>query len=102
MVLHAECGKRAMLETFNGIVVEVDVRDVHIVQIEAFGIHREAVVLRRDFHLLPLDVQHRMISAVMPELQLVCPASEGESENLVSEANAEHRLLAEKMSNVAD
>ena len=83
-----------MLKSFNRVVVQVDVSHFDVVQIEALRIHGEAVILRRDLDLLALDVQNRMIAAVMSELQLVSPAAQRESENLMPEANPEHRLLS--------
>src|ERR1051326_4356757 len=69
MVLNAEGRHGAVLETFASVVVQVDMGDVHIVQIQTFRIDRETVILRRDLHLLALDIQYWMISAVMSELQ---------------------------------
>ena len=54
-----------MLKTFNGVVVQVDMRQLNIVRIEAVGIHREAMILCRDLDLIAIDVKYGMVSAVM-------------------------------------
>ena len=73
-----------MLQTFNGVVVQVLVRNIDVVQIETLRVHGETVVLRRDLHLLARDVQDRVISAMMPELQLVSSAAESEPHDLMA------------------
>ncbi len=75
MVLDAERGNGTVLEAFHRVVVQIEVRDFHFVQIEAFRVHGETVILRRNLHLVPFDVQDRMIPAVVSEFQLVCPAA---------------------------
>ena len=54
-------------------------------------IHREAVVLAGDEHLAAVEVLHRMVGAVMAELHLHGLRAAGEAEDLVAEADAEHR-----------
>ena len=55
------------------------------------------MILRRDFHLVEIGVQHRLISAVMSELQLEGFAAKRESHDLMTEADSEDRLLAEQI-----
>ena len=83
-----------MLEAFDRVVVQVDVRNVHIIKIQAFRIHRETVILGCDLDLLAFKVQNGMIPSVMSEFQLECPAAERESHNLVAKTNSEDRLLS--------
>ena len=72
-----------MLNAFDRVVVQVECVISMSFEIQAVRIHGEAVILRRDLDLIALDVQNRMISAVMSELQLVRPAAQSESQNLV-------------------
>src|SRR5436853_2090065 len=72
MILNAECRNGTMLETLDGVVVQVKMRHFDVVDIETLRIHGESVILRRDLDLIPIDIEHRMISAVMPELELEC------------------------------
>ncbi len=55
MILHAESRQRTMRHAFDRLVVQIDVRDVDVVEIQAVGIHREAVILRRDLDLVALE-----------------------------------------------
>src|SRR5262249_18542712 len=70
MVLDAERRNGTMLETFHSVVVQIDVRDSDIVHIETLGIHSEPMILCRDLDLIAIDVEHRMVSTVMSELEL--------------------------------
>src|SRR5437867_1863942 len=95
MVLNAEDRQRAVLHSLNGVVVEIHVSDADIVRVQAFGIDGETVVLRRNLNLVALDIQDRMIAAMMAELQFVGSAAKGQPKNLMSKANSENRLLPE-------
>ena len=54
-------------------------------------VHREAVVLARDQHAPAVDIEHRVIRAVMTELHLHRLRAAREAEQLVAEADAEDR-----------
>ena len=69
---------------------------------QRIGIDREAVIVRGDFDLAGELVQHRMIRAAMAELQLVGLAAEREAEDLMAEADAEDRRLADQLADVVD
>ena len=71
MILNTESRQGTMLQTFNSVVVQVDVCDFHIIQIQALRVHCKTVILSCNLHLLALKIQNRMITAVMPKLQLV-------------------------------
>ena len=81
-----------MLQSFDCVVVQVDVRDLHVVQIQALRIHGESMILCGNFDLLPLHIQNRMITTMMSEFQLVRSASKSEAEDLMPETNPEYRL----------
>src|SRR3989454_2819536 len=102
MVLNAESRNRTVLQPLARVVVQVQVGNIDVVQIQRFRIYRETVILRGDLDLLPLDVQHRMVSAVVTELELVCPASKREAKNLVSQADSEKRLPAQQVPDIPD
>ncbi len=71
VVLHAEDRVVAVAETFQRLVVQVDVGDLDLVEVERIRIHREAVIVGGDLHLLGDLVAHRMVGAAVAELQLV-------------------------------
>ena len=52
MILHAEDRLAAVAEAFQRLVVQIDVREFDFVRVERIGIHREAVIVRRDLHFL--------------------------------------------------
>src|SRR4029077_478155 len=53
-------------------------------------VHREAVVLTRYQYAAGVDLQHRMIGAVMPEFHFHGLGAARQSEQLMTQANAEH------------
>ncbi len=58
-------------------------------------LHREAVVLAGDLDASGEVVAHRMVDAPVSELELVRGESDGQGHELVAEADAEHRQLAQ-------
>lgn len=70
--------KASMTEPFDGVVVQVDVRDLAVAW-KRIGIDREAMILRCDFDPPGRQVLHRLISAVMTERELVSPATKCKS-----------------------
>ena len=71
-------------------VEERHVRHAHVGR-QRRGIDGEAVILARDQHLSGVAVEHRMIRAVMSEFHLERAATRREAQQLVTEADAEHR-----------
>ena len=57
-------------------------------------IHGEAVVLAGDHHAAGVEILHRMVGAVVAELHLHGLRAGGEAQQLVAEADAEHRHAA--------
>src|SRR5262249_7436262 len=100
VILHAEKRQRAVAQAFERVVVQIDVGQLDIALLERIGIDSEVVVVRGDLNLAALKAFHRMIAAVVPELQLVCPATECETDELMSQTNAEDRSLAHEATNV--
>src|SRR3972149_2600252 len=101
VVLHAEGGHFEMVEAFDRVVVEAAVSDLQAAGQRIF-LDREAVVLRRDLDRLGVKVLHGVIGAAVAELEFerLCPA--GQPEQLVAEADAKDRLLAQERANRAD
>src|SRR5213595_2082193 len=89
VILHAEEWQRFVAQAFERLVVQVHVGERDFARLERIRIDSETVVLRRDFHLLRFQIQHRMVPAVVAELQLVGAAAEREADDLVAEADAE-------------
>ena len=59
-----------MAQAFIGVIVQIQVRDFDVARGQRIRIHAESVILRGDFHLPGQQILHRMIRAVMAELQL--------------------------------
>ena len=101
MMLDRKNGQINMLHALFGPVIEVPVGKAHL-PVEAFYIDAIIMVLRSNLHTACYKVLHRMVSSVMAELEFVGPASHGESQYLVSEADTENRLLAYKFPGILD
>ena len=65
-------------------------------------VDREAVVLRGDFDRARFEILHRLIRAAMAELELERLRAAGQAEQLVAQADAEDRLLAQQAADRAD
>src|SRR5437879_8503701 len=102
MVLNAERRKGAVLEAFDGVVVQIDVNNLDFVGVETFRIDSETVILRRNFHLFALNVEDGMISAMMPEFQFERRPAECKPHNLVAQADSENGLLRKQSADILD
>src|SRR5438132_6613649 len=101
MVLDAERANRRRGEPFARSVVQVDVRR-HRACGQRSEVDAEAVVLRRDLDAPGRQVFHRLVRAAVPELELVRLSAERLREQLMPEADAEDRLLVEKLAKSFD
>ena len=90
MVLHAENRLGTMAQSFDGLVVEVDAVDFDFGR-KCRGINGKTVVLGGDLDAAGFQILHRLIGPAMAELELESAAAECLAEDLVAEANAEHR-----------
>src|SRR5712692_8711465 len=63
MVLHRDQRLAAMAKTFQRLIVEIDVRELHVVLAERIRIDGEAVILRSDLHASAAEVLDRMVAA---------------------------------------
>ena len=82
MILHAEHRFLLVGKTLHGLVIQVNVGHFHAAGIQRRGIQREVMILRGDFNRTGSQVLHRMIAAMMPELQPVCLAAAGQPEEI--------------------
>ena len=64
--------------------------------------HHEAVVLRGDLDPPGGEVLNRLINSVMSELELGCPAPDGQTQELVSQTDAEDGLPAQERADGLD
>ena len=90
VVLHAVELLIRVCEARHGVVVEVYVGDPAALG-QAVPLNREAMVLAGDLHLARVLVAHRVVAATVTELQLEGARPHRQSEDLVSQADAEHR-----------
>ena len=70
VVLHAEQRQRLVAQAFERLVVQVNVGQLHFVPVDRVRVDGEVVIVRHDFHLAGEIVAHRMVAAVVPELEL--------------------------------
>ena len=76
VILHAEQRQVPVAQAFQGLIVQIDVRQFDFALRQRIRIDREVMVVRRDLDLPGLQLLHRMIPAVVPKLQLeVLPPS---------------------------
>ena len=59
-----------------------------------FGVHRETVILRRDFDPAGFQILHRLVAAAMAEFQFESLPAERLTENLVPKTNPKNRNAA--------
>src|SRR5437899_9669954 len=88
MVLDGKRRQLAMTQSLARAVVEIDMGRHPARTLHRFRFHREAVILRGDLHLAGHEILYRMVRAVMPEGQLVRPATRSEAEDLVAQTDA--------------
>ena len=60
------------------------------------------MVLRGDLDPACFAVEHRLIGAAVAELEFERLATQGQAEELMAQANAEHRFLADQLANGLD
>ena len=71
VILHAEDRQCRVAETFDGVVVEIHVRDDAPFCFQRFLIDGEAVVLAGDLDPAGVEIFDRLVAAAMAEFQLV-------------------------------
>src|SRR6266404_5068872 len=90
MILHAENRPAPVPHPLHRPVVQIHPVHAHLRR-QRIRVHREPVVLRRDFHPARRQVLHRLVRAAMPELQFERFAAERLAQYLVPQADPENR-----------
>ena len=75
VVLHGENRQLLVTQTFDRVVVEVYMRDLHLGGIERIKVDTETVILRGDLDLAGRKVLDRLVGSAMAELEFVRAAS---------------------------
>src|SRR5262249_51052375 len=91
VILHREDRFALHAQSLVAAVEQRDMRHLDVLR-QALGDDAEAMVLAGDLDLARLDVLHRVIGTPMPDRHLLRAAAERQSQELVSEANAEDRF----------
>ncbi|VTR69587.1 putative thioesterase [Desulfosarcina cetonica] len=97
MVLDGKGRQPAVPDAFHGVVVQVDVGHLHGIPPQALHIDGKAVILGGDLHPAGIQVLDRLVGPAMAELELVSTPAQGQTENLVAQADAENGQPAEQL-----
>ena len=95
MVLHRERRPVGAGDPLVGAVEQRHMRHLRVRR-QRVRIHRETMVLAGDLHLPGRQILHRLVGAAMAALQLVCLRTQRQGQQLMAEADAEHRHAAIK------
>ena len=96
MILHAEKRIFLVLQPFQRLVIQIDVRDLDLSFRKRVDIHHKVMVLGGDLNLPGLKVHDRLVIAMMPELEFRGFPSERLPDHLMPEADPEHRNLPDQ------
>jgi len=69
-----------MPQSFKGVVIQVDMRQVYLALLQRIRIDGEVMVVCGDLDLAVVRLLYRMIAAMVAELQLVTPAAKRETD----------------------
>jgi len=97
VVLHREGLEFGMAQALQGVVVQVDVGDLYRRVGDGVQVHGKAVILGSDLHPAVEKIFHRLVAPPVAELELKGAPAQGQSQELVTQADAEHRLLAQAL-----
>ena len=98
MVLHAERRYLFVAQAGDGVVVQIAVRDLEAGR-KRFFFDGKTVILGGDLDPSRQHIQYRLIRAAMTKLELKCLSAAGQSEQLMTEADAKDRNLAQNAAN---
>ena len=82
------------------MVIQIHMRNFHFARRQRFRVHAKSMVLRRNLHLLRQQILHRVIRAVMPELQLERLPAQRQTAQLMPQANSENRHAPHQFPNI--
>ena len=85
-----------MPEAFQRVVVQIDVGLDDLRFLQRIRVDSKIVIVRRDLDFRGLKLFDRMIASMMAVFQLVGPAAQGQSNELVPKADAENRDPAQQ------
>ncbi len=97
MKLYRDQRKVAVAESFNGAIIETDVRQFEIGLVQGVGLHHEAVILTGDQDSTCVEDPHRMIGTPMSKRQFSRRGTTGQRENLMASANPAKRHLPQQL-----
>ena len=83
-------------------IIQMDPRDDAPRRLQRLPIDREPVILARDRHATGLRIQHRLVRAAMPERELIGLRPDRLRQQLVPEADPEHRNLRPEIEHAPD
>ena len=96
MVLHREYRQIAVADALHSPVVQIFMPKTGDIT-QRCKINGKAVVLCRDFNLAGLHIHNRQVGAMIAERQLDSPAPQGQTEQLMTEADTEDRFFTDQL-----
>ena len=100
VILHAEQRQIFMPQAFKRVVVQIDVREFNFTLRQRIGINGKIMIVRGNFNFAGVHLLHRMIAAVVAELELVCLTTKRKTGELMSQTNTEYGHTAHQAANV--
>ena len=100
MILNAEQRQAAVAQPFQRVVIQVNVSFDHFRFFQRIRINGKIVVVGGDLNFSGFKLLHRMVAAMMPELEFERLAAECDARKLMSEADAEDGLPSHQAANV--
>lgn len=85
-----------MPESFQGVVIQIDMGDLHISVIQRFGIHCKSMILGSDFNLSGFEIFHWLVSTAVAEFQLKSFTPQCQSEELMPQTNTKYGPVIDK------
>ncbi len=95
MVLDAECSELPGGKSLAGVVVEIQMCQLDVLPGQRVHIYAKTVILAGDFDFACVQILDGMIGATVAELELVGFGAHRQSEDLMTQADAEDRDSAE-------
>ena len=98
VVLDRKDWQGLMSHPFAGLVIEIDLGQLHFLGIERHRVDTKPMILRRDRNLSCSEVLDGLVGPQVTEFQLECPAPIGQSQELVPQTDPEDRPFIEELS----
>ena len=90
VILHRDDGQSLVTHAFDALVVEIYVRDLNLGR-QRVGFHREAMIVRSDFHVAVAEILNGLVTATMSEHQFESLTTKSATQQLMAEADSECR-----------